>query len=110
MVNHIKHINKKLEGFFHFIDSFGLVLIFYKYLESQRKEVIKCNLCQNQEACKLEEAIKNQGLPDGFNKDGVDIRQEKISKAVYISNSSQQMCRLHDGELEIYYRCPKCKN
>jgi hypothetical protein len=54
--------------------------------------------------------MAQQGLPAGFSSEGVHLRREKLSEIVYVSNKEQQMCRLNEGRLEIYYRCPKCAN
>ncbi|MDP2207824.1 MAG: hypothetical protein Q8K98_03485 [Bacteroidota bacterium] len=65
---------------------------------------------QNSQAMKLEQAMRVQELPTGFSPDDVHIRREPKSGMVYISNKAQQMCMLNECRLEIYYRCPKCRN
>ena len=66
---------------------------------------------QRQAAEKLEKAMKSQGLPEGFSREGVHIRRERPpGKAVFISNKSDQMCMLNGDRLEIFIICPKCGN
>jgi len=72
----------------------------------------KFTSAQKQTAVKLENAMKTQGLPDGFAKQDVHIRREQPpGQAVFISNRANQMCMLNsEGRLEMYYICPKCGN
>jgi hypothetical protein len=66
---------------------------------------------QKQAALKLENAMKVQGLPEGFSSEGVHIRRERPpGHAVFISNRADQMCMLNADCLEIYIVCPKCGN
>jgi len=78
-------------------------------IDPERNEA-KFNLGQQRIANQLREAMKKQELPQGFSKDGLHIRQEKLSGMVYISNNAKQMCRLNEGILDMYYICPKCGN
>jgi hypothetical protein len=68
------------------------------------------NSAQKNMAARLENAIKKQGLPEGFKNKDVHIRKEKNGPLVFISNADDQMCGLNDDKLELYIVCPKCKN
>jgi len=64
---------------------------------------------EQQEARKLELAMKSQGLPDGFSQNWIHIERDKSNHRVFITNYEGQMCMLNYGRLEIYYCCPKCR-
>jgi len=74
------------------------------------RDVSRFTSYQQNLAIRLQLAINKQGLPEGFSKTGVHIRREKLSGMVYVSNKEEQMCMLNNDKLEMYYRCPKCKN
>ena len=80
------------------------------YLIDPEQDPSKFNSAQQQEATKLRQAMKTQGLPDRFSAEDVHIRRDKQSGYVFISNKAKQMCMLNDGKIEIYYQCPKCGN
>lgn len=69
----------------------------------------KFTLKQEQEAQKIERAIKEQGFPQGFSSEGFDIgREPKSDGCVFVINKAQQVCMLNaDNKLELYTRC-KC--
>lgn len=53
-------------------------------------------------------AVKEHGLPNGFDKEEWHIEREELSGIMFIRNSKGQMIRMRDGVLEIYYQCDKC--
>jgi hypothetical protein len=64
---------------------------------------------QQQDAQKIERAIKVQGFPQGFSSEGYDIaREPKSDGCVFIINNAKQVYMLNaDNKLELYTRC-KC--
>ena len=59
----------------------------------------------------LLKARREQGFPDDFNDDEIQIMFNKNSGYVFFTNSDCQVCMLTDGgNLESFYSCPNCGN
>lgn len=54
----------------------------------------------------LLDAMINHGLPDQFYNDGVHPMFNKISGAVFLTNSDYDVCMVVDGKLEMWYSSP----
>lgn len=60
---------------------------------------------------KLIDAYINQGLPEDFEKDQVNIMMNTDSHSIFFTNSDFQTALLdHDGKLKRWYNCPQCGN
>lgn len=58
----------------------------------------------------LLDAMITHGLPDQFYNDGVHPMFNKISGAVFLTNSDYDVCMVVDGKLEMWYSSPyECK-
>ena len=58
----------------------------------------------------LLKAKREQGFPEDFEDDGIQIMFNKNSGYVFFTNSKYQTCMLNDGKLENFYSCPNCAN
>jgi len=58
-------------------------------------------------------AMKENGLPDGFSREGVRPKFNQMSGSVYLVNDDFQVCMVDvtkEGEMELhnYYECDAC--
>ena len=57
-------------------------------------------------AQELLEAWNNDGLPEDFYDDGVEIMMNQNSGNVFLTNSDYQVAMINDGKLESFYNSP----
>lgn len=55
-------------------------------------------------------ARREQGFPEEFYDDGIQILFNKNSGYVFFTNSEYQVCMLNGDQLEMFYSCPNCGN
>jgi hypothetical protein len=48
------------------------------------------------------------GLPEGFDSDGVTIMMNQNSGYVFLTNSNYEVAMMNGDKLEIWYNCPEC--
>lgn len=58
----------------------------------------------------LLKARREQGFPDDFNDDGIQIMFNKNSGNVFFTNSDCQVAMMNGDKLESFYSCPQCGN
>ena len=56
----------------------------------------------------LLKAWREQGLPDDFYEDEVNVMFNMNSGNVFLTNSEYQVAMLADDKLESFYSCPEC--
>jgi len=67
--------------------------------------------CRERELAKeLLQAWNEQGLPEEFYEDGIQIMFNTNSGNVFLTNSDYQVAMMNNGKLEMYYTCPNCGN
>ena len=57
-------------------------------------------------AAELLNALCNQGFPEDFEDDGVQIMMNKSSGYVFFTNNDCQVCMMNGDKLESYYTTP----
>ena len=56
----------------------------------------------------LLQASEEQGFPDDFDDDGVNIMMNTNSGKVFFTNSEYQVCMMNGDKLESFYNCSYC--
>ena len=56
----------------------------------------------------LIDAWMDQGLPDDFDADGVQVMFNTNSGCVFLTNSEYQAAMMNGDKLETFYNCPEC--
>jgi hypothetical protein len=52
--------------------------------------------------------MREQGLPDDFNKKSVHVMLNKNSGYVFLTNEDFQVAMINEDKLETFYHCPSC--
>jgi len=56
----------------------------------------------------LLKAMEEQGLPDGFSREGVHAMFNRNSGWVFLTNEDYQTAMLNGDKLEVWHHCPDC--
>jgi hypothetical protein len=53
-------------------------------------------------------ALREQGLPQDFNDDGVHPMMNSSSGYIFLTNEDHQVAMMNRNKLESFYSCPEC--